>query len=200
MFPDESEVSSTSFDSRAGMTRWPVFQRLAALSSRLRGDRERTSAEITTQPAAGRGQALREAHRTLRKHMSSHPAIRQVMPHLAMVEKSLGRHGSRALFRLPLPMLRRSLEQLALLQRDDESQQDALNLRVLRLRLMEAISVRGHRPRPVARDSSLPVDSLGLGSLHEGGVEVRDASHDEFEEAVRSHPMRHLQAAPPQQH
>ncbi len=103
---------------------------------------ERISADITTLPRPGRGQALRDAHRTLSQRMHSHPAIRRVMPHLSCVERALAKHGSRALRKLPVPVLQRSLVQLALLQRDDEPPLEAADLRVLRLRLMEAIALR----------------------------------------------------------
>lgn len=106
---------------------------------------ERISADMTTLPRPGRGQALRDAHRTLSQRMHSHPAIRRVMPHLSCVERALAKHGSRALRKLPVPVLQRSLVQLSMLQRDDEPPMEAADLRVLRLRLMEAIALRSTR-------------------------------------------------------
>lgn len=129
---------------------------------RLAAGGERISADITTLPRPGRGQALRDAHRTLSQRMHSHPAIRRVMPHLSCVERALAKHGSRALRKLPVPVLQRSLVQLALLQRDDEPPLEAADLRVLRLRLMEAIALRsaaGARHGAAADSSHLTLPS-----------------------------------------
>lgn len=161
----------------------------------------RASGDITTQPPPSRGQALREAYRTLRKRMDSRPAVRQVLPHLAAIERSLGRHGSRALHRLPVPVLHRGLTQLTLLQGDDDDPLDAANLRVLRLRLIEAIALRS---APAAGLDSLPVppprstrralpaprgfapsSSLG-GSTLPQGMEVSEVSADAYEQAERT--------------
>jgi|GEM_PF-1375050 len=98
------------------------------------------AAEATTQLPPGRGQALREAHRTLRQRLRSHAALRQVVPHLWYIERSLAKRGSAALQGLPVTVLQRGLQQLALLQHDDEPPREALQLRVLRLRLIEAIA------------------------------------------------------------
>lgn len=106
----------------------------------------RGSADITTLPPPSRGQALRDAHRTLRQHMRNHPAIRQMMPHLSCIERSLAKRGSAALKRLPVGVLQRALEQLAVLQDGDAASGEALHLRVLRFRLMEAITVRNNMP------------------------------------------------------
>jgi hypothetical protein len=94
----------------------------------------------------GRGHALREAHRALRQRLRSHPALRSMVPHLWALERALARRGSAALRELPVAVLQRGLQQLTLLQRDDEPEQDALKLRVLRLRLMEAIELRDDTP------------------------------------------------------
>jgi len=108
----------------------------------------RDPADLTTLPPPGRGQALREAHRTLRQRMRSHPALRQVMPHLYYIERALAKRGSVALLRVPVPVLQRGLLQLAQLQHDNEPPLEALNLRVLRLRLIEAIAVRAEALPP----------------------------------------------------
>lgn len=106
----------------------------------------RGSADATTLPPPSRGQALRDAHRTLRQHMRNHPAIRQMMPHLSCIERSLAKRGSKALKRLPVGVLQRGLEQLAVLQDGDAASDEALHLRVLRFRLLEAITVRNNLP------------------------------------------------------
>lgn len=102
--------------------------------------------EATTLPPPSRGRALRDAHRTLRQHMRNHPAIRQVMPHLSCIERALAKRGSGALRRLPVGVLQRGLEQLAVLQGGDADTVEALHLRVLRFRLTEAITARSNNP------------------------------------------------------
>ena len=135
---------------------------------RLAAGGERISADITTQPRPGRGQALRDAHRTLSQRMHSHPAIRRVMPHLSCVERALAKHGSRALRKLPVPVLQRSLVQLALLQRDDEPAMEAADMRVLRLRLMEAIALRSAAQQQMAGGAASGLPSSGFASSQSG--------------------------------
>lgn len=165
-----------------------LWSQLSAFGERLRGRRERTSAEVTTQFEAspGRGHALRNAHRTLARHMQNYPALRQVTPHLAVLERAMGKRGSRALLRLPLPVLRRSLEQLTMLQRDDDSPEDTASLRVLRLRLMEAIALRTAREQARAAADAPHSDAPAANGhdasdpLRGDGLEVRQISVEEF--------------------
>lgn len=170
-----------------------LWSQLSAFGERLRRGHqaERSSGEVTTQLEhnVGRGHALREAHRTLARHIQLHPALRQVTPHLGLLERALRKKGSRALQQLPLPLLRRALEQLALLQSDDESTEDANHLRVLRLRLMEALALRSARERqglPAANDTPSQ-DRQDLhraeAALRGAGVDVRQASVEEFRRA-----------------
>lgn len=178
-----------------------MLRRIADGLSALRRD-ERTSAEMTTLPPPSRGQALREAHRTLRARMKSHPAIRQVLPHLSAVERALAKRGSRALAAMPVPVLRRALEQLAVLQRDDESPAEAMNLRVLRLRLIEAIAMRGAGTHDEdLRHPRLPASAAGASaspssvpladgaSLHDSS-DLSSSAFDEAEQAWNPQPRR----------
>lgn len=170
-----------------------LLRRLAdGLGARQRD--QRTSAEMTTQPPPTRGQAMREAHRTLRTRMRSHPAIRQVLPHLSAVERHLAKRGSRALMHLPLPVLRKALEQLAVLQRDDESPIEAMNLRVLRLRMIETIALRAStiqddgwpRRRDAVAETLVPLNS----DLARGG-DNSDLSSSSFDEAEQAWAWQH---------
>ncbi|MBI5258450.1 MAG: hypothetical protein HY855_18230 [Burkholderiales bacterium] len=141
-----------------------------------------------------RGQLLREAHRSLRALIKQHPGLRQVMPHLAYIERALARKGSRALMRVPVAVLQRGLEQLERLQA--EQPRDAL--RTLRTRLVEAIALRS-----VARDSAVT-----RGTAHArlpAALEVMEASHSDFDEAERSWKgtlpyAQHDWADPPSRH
>jgi len=144
--PDQDSNGATAQGRRGspGSLARRVLRRLAAGLGRP--TRPRTSTELTTLPPPSRGQALREAHRTLRERLQSLPALRQVLPHLSWIERKLARRGSQAFAQLPVPVLQRGLEQLSMLQRDDETPLDAMNLRVLRLRLIEAIALRSVQP------------------------------------------------------
>jgi hypothetical protein len=173
---DERESGELRPRDSRGSSPWRVISQWVSFgrNSRLA---ERTSAELTTQPNAGRGYALREAHRTLRQHFEQHPALLQITPQLATLERALARQGSRALLKLPPQVLRQSLEQLAMLQAEDASTEDSSNLRVLRLRLIEALTQRAQRPGQA--------DELRHHEVLRGaGVEVRHISEDEFNRAV----------------
>lgn len=122
-----------------------------------------------------RGQALRTAHRALHGLMKERPALRRLMPHLAHIERSLRKHGSRALLRLSANVLQRGLEQLETLQADEP--RDAL--RALRTRLVEAIALRN-----VAKSVTSPAPLQT--STQAAAMEVTEASHSEFDEAERS--------------
>jgi hypothetical protein len=123
-----------------------------------------------------RGQALRAAHRTLHGLMKERPALRRLMPHLAHIERSLRKLGSRALLRLSANVLQRGLEQLETLQADEP--RDAL--RAMRTRLVEAIALRN-----VARSVTSPA-ALEVGGGTEAALEVMEASQSEFDEVERS--------------
>lgn len=167
-----------------------TLKRLTLGLSRRRGV-EANSAEATTLPPPSRGLALREAHRTLRQRLRSHEALRQLMPHLACIERKLAKHGSAALKRLPVPVLERGLAQLAQLQRDDEPPVEAANLRVLRLRLIEAIALRsasqdplGTAGRPSAAAAQPPASRRAAVPADASAVEVSEVSSSTFSEAA----------------
>lgn len=157
------------------------FRPLAWLRGRL--FRPEGSSGATLVPASSsippivesRGQALRAAHRALHGLMKERPALRRLMPHLAHIERSLRKHGSRALLRLSANVLQRGLEQLETLQADEP--RDAL--RALRTRLVEAIALRN-----VAKSVTSPAALHSSGS--DAAVEVMEASQSEFDEVERS--------------
>ncbi len=124
-----------------------LLGRLKARLQRVRGQPHQAPGGANTTAfgslsASGRGQALRNAHRTLRRRLRSHPVLRKLMPHLWVLERALAREGSAALQILPVAVLQRCLQQLTLLQRDDETADEAQDLRTLRLRLIETVSDR----------------------------------------------------------
>lgn len=118
--------------------------------------------------SASRGRALRAAWRLLRQRLDQRPATREVLRHLALIERALRKHGSRALQRLPVSVLQRGLEQLTLLQDDDDAPDEVAQLRVLRLRLIEVIAARTAQARPAT-----------------AGLEVREVDAEQFDAAFR---------------
>ena len=78
--------------------------------------------------------------------MRNHPAIRRVMPHLSVIERSLAKRGSAALRRLPVGVLQRGLEQLAVVQGGEHNGDEAIHLSALRFRLVEAVTARSNMP------------------------------------------------------
>ena len=90
-------------------------------------------------PAASGGEALRQAHVALRGLLDRHPHARRTLKHLVYVEEMIARSGSRALKKIPAPVLRKAREQLELLTR--ESPHAALA--TLHERLVAALRARG---------------------------------------------------------
>ena len=171
---------------------WRPWRLLQGLTSRLnRDDAARDSASPApsasppARPQASRGRALRAAHRTLKERLASHPALPQVLPHLACIERKLAKHGSKALDRLPVPVLQRGLEQLAMLQRDDETAADAAQLRVLRLRLIETMALRDLVSRQADPPSVVRHTTNRSGSRRAAAsVEVSEVSTSAFNDAA----------------
>lgn len=162
--------------------------------------RERSSGEMTTLPSGGRGQALREAHRELRRQMRRHPALRQVLPHLYFVERSLARHGTAALFDMPLWVMQRALPQLGRLPLDEHPHALEHPLDTLRLRLIEAIETRSLQ---VAVESAAPehddsfhgspdsqMSALGPMSLPPAGIVVDELPNSTFDAPSLDRPHR----------
>lgn len=177
--------------SRAGAaaTTGRAFRPLMWLRSTIFGGGDGTTlVPASTSPplvVESRGQALREAHRSLRALIKQYPGLRQAMPHLAHIERALRRQGSRALARVPVSVLQRGLEQLDRLQ----SQQPRDALRTLRYRLVEAINLRDGE-RTGGRDDGA-LDGLGAAGVRParrapGGVEVMEVPQSEFDEVERS--------------
>lgn len=122
----------------------------------------------------GRGQALRLAHRALKDLFDKQEGLRQVLPHLSLLERALARKGSKALRRVAVPVLQRALEQLEDLQYTENN----AHLAVLRTRLVESIALRS--VSTLGRSVTRPAGPSSL------GLEVKDASQSAFNEAERS--------------
>jgi len=112
------------------------------------------------------GEALRRGHEELRALLRRHPETRHLMRHLGFIEQQLGRSGSHALKSdIPVPVLRKGLEQLDLLMRGDTSEP----LADLRARIDAAARSRG-----------------GAAEARHDEVQVSEASHSLFDEMERS--------------
>ncbi len=123
-------------------------------------------------PQIGRGYALRCAHRALHAMFSQQEGLRQVLPHLSLLEQALGRKGSKALRRLPAAVLQNALEQLEDLQSSERN----ADLATLRTRLVETLALR----------SVITQTDTGPGApLSYFGVEVNETSTSTFEDAQR---------------
>lgn len=123
------------------------------------------------QEAAGsrpvsRGETLRLGHVALQQLLAQHGETRHVVPHLSALEHALSRTGSRALTTLPPKVLQRAMDQLDLI----EGNQRCEELMALRLRVEEIVRQR------------TPVNLRG----DIANIEVRDASHSQYDE-VESH-------------
>ena len=162
-----------------GALRWLTARlkaRPAPAASKVEGDSAGPNPDTNPlgafPPAVGRGHALRLAHGELRRLLARQPAARIDMPHLAHLERTLAKHGSRALMKLPASVLQGALEQL------ERAQGDAPHaaLAVLRTRLVETIALRSVTDTPSMR-GVLWVPP---------GLEVREATHSQFNEAERN--------------
>jgi hypothetical protein len=207
-------VWSVTPDDATGGSAWvhplKVWQRLAGAIRHARQvhgagqarapQRERSSGEMTTLPSGGRGQALREAHRELRRQMRRHPALRQVLPHLYFVERALARHGTAALFDMPLWVMQRALPQLGRLPLDEHPGAFEHPLHTLRLRLIEAIETRNlqvavERPASEGDDSfhgspDSQMSALGPMSLPPAGIVVDELPNSAFDSPDFDSPLR----------
>jgi hypothetical protein len=114
-----------------------------------------------------RSDALRRDFLQLHALLARHPGLRQSMPQLSYVERTLARTGSRGLLTTPKPMLDSALEQLDTVER----QWREVRLDELRVRLESAVRALARRPKKF-EDSRQ--------------VEVSEGSHSLFEELERS--------------
>lgn len=115
--------------------------------------------EATTLPEPGRGKALRQAHSALRDRMRAQRGLRQVLPHLYFVERSLSRQGSLALMEVPVWVLQRALQQLSRLPADSLAEREQFS--VLQQRLVKAIASRSSRAAQPQRRAESPDSFMG---------------------------------------
>lgn len=170
--PDSSARSSRAAKKSGGPLTWVRDLLKRPLKVERRGAQlHLVLGEIPPEPAAVEsaptaGEALRRGHEALRDLLRRHPETRHLMRHLGFIEQQLGRSGSRALKRdIPVPVLRKGLEQLDLLMRGATSEP----LADLRARIDAAARSRG-----------------GAGEARTEEVQVSEASHSLFDEMERS--------------
>jgi len=170
--PDSPVRSSRAAQKSGGPVTWvrdllkrPLkVERRGAQLHLVLGERPPEPAPVESVPTAG--EALRRGHEELRALLRRHPEIRHLMRHLGFIEQQLGRSNSRALKRdIPVPMLRKGLEQLDLLMRGETSEP----LADLRARIETAARSRSGAVEARAEE-----------------VQVSEASHSLFDEMERS--------------
>lgn len=187
---ESAEPAQSSGWMRKTWLRWAAQRRAARPASNI-DDAERS--EATTLPEPGRGKALRQAHVALRNRMRAQRSLRQVLPHLYFVERSLSRQGSLALMEVPVWVLQRALQQLSRLPADSLAEREQFS--VLQQRLVEAIASRSSRStqplrRPESPDSFMGgLDSQfgGRSQFHSGpgGLEVTEVPHAVYDDLLQ---------------
>ena len=129
-------------------------------------DPARDDAMSTMGESASSGQALRQAHLALRALLDRHPDARRTLRHLVYVEEMLARTGSRALKKVPAPVLRKAQAQIELLTSDMAHE----DLATLHARIELALRGRANDPGAETRPQAL---------------QVMEASHSVFDEEER---------------
>jgi hypothetical protein len=172
--------------------RW-AGQRRSARPATGKGDVEGPEAEAPPEP--GRGKALRQAHVALRERMRVQRGLRQVLPHLYFVERSLSRQGSLALMEVPVWVLQRALQQLSRLPADSLTEREQFSL--LQQRLVEAIASRSRQsaqPQPQRRVDSPDSFMGGIDSQFDGrsafqtghgGLEISEVPHSVYDDLLQ---------------
>jgi hypothetical protein len=127
---------------------------------------ETPALEDSTAPGPSAGDTLRRAHAELGALLDRHPDARHLMRHLGYVEREIARDGSKAFRQVPVPVLRRAVEQLELLLRG----QTEPTIAPLQQRLERALRERAAEPMRAAAPA----------------VDVSEASHSLFDEMERS--------------
>lgn len=156
------------------------------LNSRLRMERRGLQIHVLLEPARPKaapvapdsrnGEVLRLAHAELRELLDRHGDTRHVLPHLSFVEQALAKSGSRAIGRVPLPVLEKALIQLENLIHDSPGD----GVAELRRRLLASITMRSDKG-PGAPSADQVSDFRS-----EDRLEVTEASHSLFDEMERS--------------
>jgi len=177
----------------AAWPRWAVQRKRPQPLHKHDPQQDHLRSEATTLPEPGRGQALRQAHRALRDRMRAQRGLRQVLPHLYFIERSLSRRGSVALLDMPVWVLQRGLQQLTRLPAD--SLAERVQLSVLQQRLVEAIALRSRQAaQPPARQDSPDSFMGGLDSqlgtrntlqTNMGGLEVHELPRSAYDDLVQ---------------
>ena len=122
-------------------------------------------AEAPAEPNSGA--ALRHDHRQLAQLLKCHADLRHTLRHLGCVEQRLAREGSRALRSMPEKVLRKAIEQIEGLHRDDPG----FTLPELMRRLRHALALAEERTKEFKSTEAM---------------DVSEASHSLFDEMERS--------------
>ncbi len=122
-------------------------------------------AEPPAEPSSGA--ALRHDHRQLVQLLKRHADLRHTLRHLACIEQTLAREGSKALQSMPEKVLRKAIEQIEGLHRDEPG----FALPELMRRLHHALALVGERTKEFETTEAM---------------DISEASHSLFDEMERS--------------
>lgn len=199
-FEDVEPPAKSSSWMRKAWQRWAGQGRSERPVS-SKGEAEGQQAEAPSEP--GRGKALRQAHVALRERMRVQRGLRQVLPHLYFVERSLSRQGSMALMEVPVWVLQRALQQLSRLPADSLTEREQFSL--LQQRLVEAIASRSrHAAQPQRRVDSPDSFMGGIDSQFDGrsafqtghgGLEISEVPHSVYDDLLQGTLPRRDEAA-----
>lgn len=159
-------------------SRPPVFAPLRALlTQRIRLERRGFQIHIVLAPPPDgpaeapaeptSGAALRHDHRQLAQLLKRHTDLRRTLRHLACVEQTLAREGSRTLQSMPGKVLRKAIDQIEGLRRDDPG----FALPELMRRLRHALTIVDERTKSFETTEAM---------------DISEASHSLFDEMERS--------------
>lgn len=190
--PAEQRTSAPGW--LASLSEWRRrHQRQPVRQARPASPADAARGESTTLPEAGRGQALRLAHRALRDRMRTQRELRRVLPHLYFIERSLARQGSASLMDMPVWVLQRGLQQLSRLPAD--SLDERVTFSVLQQRLVEAIQMRSIAAARKGDQVESPDSFMGgldsqMGSrsafnTSPGGLDVTEVPRSAYDDLVQ---------------
>lgn len=143
-----------------------------------------SSSTLRARAREERRQRVRLMKGDLRHLLGQHPASRDLLRHLALVERTLGRGGLEALETLPVRVIARALAELERLVWD----WSPAGLAELRSRLAVMVKTR---PPETRREAALR-ESRELETVHD--ADVTEVEHAEFEE-MECNWFSHLPAA-----
>jgi len=140
-----------------------------------------SKAKARQQEREAKHQRVRQMRRDLYALFDQHASSRQLMRHLAIVERTLQEEGLQGFEALPMGVITKALAELERIVRD----WSPTGLAELRSRM--AVLARSRPPQAASATGGVQIDLRASGPLGlEGVAEVSEVDHSEFEEMERS--------------